>query len=374
MSALADGGTAAVAALPGEGAPSTARRVRALVGVLLAEGLRRGRSAEGTEVRPLRQVLFASTLLGVFCAVPLRHQAAEYWVQALCLYAALYTALAVMPDPQDAFERRRDLLAPLPLRPLEAALARVSFLGLLVALLVVPLGLPSVLWMTVRGLLAPWQAPGVLLALLLVSLTITGTWLYFAFLVGRLLGVERMRRIAGLLMSLLVAGTSIAGSMGMWGMGGLPRGAAGDLIAASPTSWAASPLFAPGLAASWWRAAGALALAVMGALLAARTDPTVAYTGGRPARAQGDGSAAASPGCCTAAGAPPSAGCCRSCCSSRGPGAATPSPPCGCAPSRCPRSCCSPSSCSGGRGRWRCRSPSRRSASWLSPTAPSTSR
>jgi hypothetical protein len=275
------------AAAPGLAIPGARARIAALLRVLLAEGLRRGRSAEGTEVRPLRQVLFASSLLGVFCALPLRHETPAYWLQALSLYAALYTALAVVPDPQDAFERRRDILGPLPIRPLEAALARLVFLALVVSLLIVPLTLPSLVWLLVRGALAPWQVVGAGAGIVAVSFTVTGAWLFVAFAIGRRLGIDRLRRVASLLMSLLIAVSSLVGSAELWIDRPWDPGAGAALLAAAPTSWYLAPALAP--AAAGAPAAAALALLLLAALLAARTDPTRAYAAGAAARPQRDG-------------------------------------------------------------------------------------
>jgi hypothetical protein len=255
------------------------RRIAALLRVLLAEALRRGRSSEGVDVRPLRQVLFASTLLGVFAALPLRHETAVYWVQALFAYGALYTALAVVPDPHDVFERRRDLLGPLPLRPVEAAVARIGFLGVLVVLLLGPLSLPSLAWLLARGELGPLQAGGLLGAILGVGFTVTSTWLYLSFVIGRFLGVDRLRKMASLLMSLLIAGSSIVGSSELWVERPWPPGMGAGILAALPTSWFAAPFLAPG-AAGLRQGAAALLLIALAALLAARTDPTRAYSSG----------------------------------------------------------------------------------------------
>ena len=257
--------------------------VAALFRLSLAEALRRGRSSEGIEVRPLRQVLFASTFLGIFCALPLHHQESAYWVEALFAYVAFYTGLAILPDPTDAFERRRDVLGALPIRPVDAALARVGFLAVLVTLLVVPLALPSLVGLALRGDVHPLRLIALLPAMLMLGLTVSCTWLFFAFKIGGWLGVDRLRKTASLGLSLMVAGSSILGTSAIWSGRLWPPGFGADLLALSPTSWLAAPLLPVHDSLASTQALAAVALFAFSLVLAARTDPVAAYGNPRSA-------------------------------------------------------------------------------------------
>jgi hypothetical protein len=261
--------------VPQRGRPA----IGALFGVLLAETLRRGRTGEGIEVRPLRQVLFASTALGVFSALPLRHQEPAYWVQMLFLYTAVYTGLGILPDSTESFERRRDILGPLPLQRLDAVIARLAFLAVLIVLLVVPLALPSLLWLGLRGALAWPRLLGLLVAMLLLGLAMTGSWLYLTLRLGQRLGVDRVRRLSGLALSALVALATVVGASSWLGGILMPSGFAAGLLAALPSSWFAAPFL--GTAGAWREGLGALALFASALALAARTDATAAYTADR---------------------------------------------------------------------------------------------
>lgn len=266
------------ASRPGRPSPDV---IGALLQVLVAEALRRGRTGDGIEVRPLRQVLFASSLLGIFCALPLRHQPAVYWVQVLFLYTAIYTGLAVLPDQADSFERKRDILGALPIRKVDAAVARIAFLALLISLLILPLAAPSLVWLGLRGDYGPLRLAGLAVCQLALGLTVSASWLYVAYALGVRIGVDRVRRVAGVLLSLLVAVSSIVGTSSLWAGRFWPRGLGEDLLAALPTSWFAAPL--PGLASGrrWSEGMAALALLALSFLLAARTDPTAAYATAR---------------------------------------------------------------------------------------------
>lgn len=255
--------------------------IAALVGVLVAEALRRGRTGDGIEVRPTRQILFASSLLGLFCALSLRHQPPIYWVHVLFLYTAIYTGLAVLPDQADSFERRRDIVGALPIRAVDAAVARIIFLGLLIGFLIFPLATPSLVWLGARGAYGPLCLAALAGSQLALGLTVSASWLYLAYSLGVRIGVDRVRRVASVLLSLLVAGSSIMGTSSLWARSFWPRELGEDLLAALPTSWFAAPLLGGPAGQRWAEGGAALALLALSLLLAARTDPTAAYATAR---------------------------------------------------------------------------------------------
>jgi hypothetical protein len=263
--------------------PPARRAIAPLLRVTLAETLRRGRTSDGVETHPLRQVLFASTMLGVFSALPLRLQEPGYWVRMLFLYTAVYIGLGILPDSTEAFERRRDILGPLPLRRFDAAVARLCFLAVLIVLLVVPLALPSLVWIGWRGALGWGRLAGLLVAMLLLGLAMTGSWLFVMVQLGKRFGVDRVRRMSSVALSMLVALAAVAGAWS-WMTRGLvlPPAFAAGALAALPSSWFAAPFLSPA-GEGWREGLGALALFAAALVLATRTDFTTAYVADRKA-------------------------------------------------------------------------------------------
>ena len=271
----------------GDGSFSFAQ-FRALVGVHVAEALRPGRNSEGIELRPLRQILVPMTLLGAWFAFGSRGESDPFRIRSLFLSSGVLAALAVLPDPTEAFARRRDVLGHLPVGRVTGGAARLAFLLVVLALLLGPYAAPTLAHVAWRGALGAGTLAALVVSLIGLALTGTGLWLSFAYLVASRFGVEVVRRFASLALSLVMLGVALLGSISIFSGAPPSLGVAAPLVEAAPTSWFVNLLLPdPGPRAGLEAGAAATLLALALALLA-RMRPESVYEQGRGAGRERD--------------------------------------------------------------------------------------
>jgi len=261
-------------------------QVRVLLRAHLAEALRPGRNAEGIETRPLRQILLPMAMLGAWLAFGARAESAPSLLRALFLSAGVVVTLAVLPDPAEAYARRRDVLGHLPVGRASASVARLVFLLALLALLLVPFALPSLALLAWRGEAGGARIAGVLGGLLTLALAGIGLWLTVAFALARRFGVEGVRKAASVALSVAMVAVVLVGSASLLVGEALPLAGAAELLPVLPSSWFVNWLLPDAGARAALEAAGAALIAALAVALLLGMRPESVYEQGRSAAAE----------------------------------------------------------------------------------------
>jgi len=254
---------------------------RALVGAYLAEALRPGRNSEGVQVRPLRQIVVPMALLGTWLAFGSRGEIDSFRIRSLFLSSGVLVTLAVLPDPAEAFARRRDVLGHLPVARATGGAARLGFLAVVLALLLVPYATPTLAHVAWRGGIGPGTAVALGCCLFGLAIAGAGLWLSSAYLLAARLGVEAVRRAASLALSVVMVSVALLGSLSLFTERAPSLGTAAPWIEALPTSWFVNWLLPGAGARATTEAAGAAALILLSGTLLLRARPEGVYEQGR---------------------------------------------------------------------------------------------